>query len=128
MILHGKRVLLGISGGIAAYKMAQTVRLLKKLGAEVRCIMTPASCDFISPLTISTLCKHPVSIEFWDKSNGEWENHVEFGLWAELFVIAPLTANTLSKMAHGICDNLLLASYFSMKCPTVVAPAMDLDM
>lgn len=126
--MKDKRILLGITGGIAAYKITALIRLLKKSGAEVRCIMTPASCDFISPLTISTLCKNPVAIDFWNKSNGEWENHVEFGLWADLFVIAPLTANTLAKMANGICDNLLMATYFSMKCETIVAPAMDLDM
>lgn len=126
--MKDKRILLGITGGIAAYKITALIRLLKKSGAEVRCIMTPASCDFISPLTISTLCKNPVAIDFWNKSNGEWENHVEFGLWADLFIIAPLTANTLAKMANGICDNLLMATYFSMKCETIVAPAMDLDM
>jgi phosphopantothenoylcysteine decarboxylase/phosphopantothenate--cysteine ligase len=126
--MQGKRILLGITGGIAAYKIAFLIRLLKKSGAEVKCIMTPASCDFISPLVVSTLSENPVGIEFWNKQTGEWTNHVEYGLWADLFIIAPLTANSLSKMAHGSCDNLLLASYLSMKCPTIVAPAMDLDM
>ena len=124
----GKRILLGITGGIAAYKIAFLIRMLKKSGAEVRCIMTPASCDFISPLVASTLSDNPVGIEFWNKQTGEWTNHVEYGLWADVFVIAPLTASTLSKMACGNSDNLLLAAYLSMKCPTIVAPAMDLDM
>ena len=126
--MKGKRILLGITGGIAAYKIATLIRNLKKEGAEVRCIMTPASCDFISPLIVSTLSGNPVGIQFWNKSTGEWTNHVEYGLWAELFVIAPLTATTLSKMVAGNCDNLLLATYLSMKCPVLVAPAMDLDM
>ena len=126
--MQGKRILLGISGGIAAYKIASLIRLLIKSGAEVKCIMTPASCDFISPLTVATLSKNPVGIEFWDKSDGTWSNHVDYGLWADVFLIAPLTANTLHKIASGGCDNLLLATYLSMKCPTIVAPAMDLDM
>lgn len=126
--MQGKRILLGITGGIAAYKIAFLVRLLIKSGAEVKCILTPASSDFISPLVLATLSKNPVGIEFWDKKTGVWTNHVEYGLWADLFVIAPLTANSLAKMASGGCDNLLLATYLSMKCPTIVAPAMDLDM
>ena len=126
--MQGKRILLGITGGIAAYKIAFLIRMLKKSGAEVRCIMTPASCDFISPLVVSTLSENPVCIEFWNKQTGEWTNHVEYGLWADVLVIAPLTASTLSKMAIGNSDNLLLATYLSMKCPTIVAPAMDLDM
>ncbi len=126
--MQGKRILLGISGGIAAYKIATLIRLLIKSGAEVKCILTPASCDFISPLTVATLSKNPVGIEFWDKSDGTWSNHVEYGLWADVFLIAPLTANTLHKLAHGGCNNLLLATYLSMKCPVIVAPAMDLDM
>jgi phosphopantothenoylcysteine decarboxylase/phosphopantothenate--cysteine ligase len=126
--MQGKRILLGITGGIAAYKIAFLIRILKKKGAEVKCIMTPASSDFISPLVVSTLSGNPVGIEFWDKKSGVWSNHVEYGLWADLFVVAPLTANSLSKMANGSCDNLLLAAYLSMKCPTIVAPAMDLDM
>jgi phosphopantothenoylcysteine decarboxylase/phosphopantothenate--cysteine ligase len=126
--MQGKRILLGISGGIAAYKIASLIRLLIKSGAEVKCIMTPASSDFISPLTVATLSKNPVGIEFWDKNDGTWSNHVDYGLWADVFLIAPLTANTLHKLATGGCDNLLLATYLSMKCPTIVAPAMDLDM
>jgi len=126
--MKNKRILLGITGGIAAYKITSLIRLLMKSGAEVKCILTPASCDFISPLTVATLSKNPVGIEFWNKEDGSWNNHVEYGLWADLFVVAPLTTNTLSKMANGACDNLLLATYFSMKCQTIVAPAMDLDM
>lgn len=126
--MKGKNILLGITGGIAAYKVAYLIRNLKKLGAEVKCIMTPASCDFISPLVVSTLSGNPVGIEFWNKEDGSWNNHVEYGLWADVFVIAPLTANTLAKMATGSCDNLLLATYLSMKGNTIVAPAMDLDM
>jgi len=126
--MRGKRILLGITGGIAAYKIAFLIRLLKKNEAEVKCIMTPASCDFISPLVVATLSENPVGIEFWNKTDGTWNNHVEYGLWADIFLIAPLTANTLSKMASGSCDNLLLATYLSMKTKTIVAPAMDLDM
>lgn len=126
--MQGKRILLGISGGIAAYKIAYLIRILKKQGAEVRAIMTPASSDFISPLVVSTLTENPVHIEFWNKKTGEWANHVELALWADVLIIAPTTANTLAKMASGICDNLLLATYFSMKGKTIIAPAMDLDM
>jgi phosphopantothenoylcysteine decarboxylase/phosphopantothenate--cysteine ligase len=126
--MQGKRILLGITGGIAAYKIAFLIRMLKKSGAEVRCIMTPASCDFISPLVVSTLSVNPVGIEFWNKQTGEWTNHVEYGLWADVLLIAPLTASTLAKMTIGNSDNLLLATYLSMKGPTIVAPAMDLDM
>ncbi|MFM1916012.1 MAG: bifunctional phosphopantothenoylcysteine decarboxylase/phosphopantothenate--cysteine ligase CoaBC [Bacteroidota bacterium] len=126
--MQGKRILLGISGGIAAYKIAYLIRILKKQGAEVRAIMTPASSDFISPLVVSTLSENPVHIEFWNKETGAWTNHVELALWGDVLLIAPTTANTLAKMASGICDNLLLASYFSMKGKTIIAPAMDLDM
>ncbi len=126
--MQGKRILLGITGGIAAYKIAELIRLLTKSGAEVKCIMTPASCDFITPLTVSTLSKNPVAIHFWDKDSGEWENHVELGGWADLFLIAPLTANSLAKMVSGLSDNLLITTYLSAKCPVMVAPAMDLDM
>ena len=126
--MQGKRILLGITGGIAAYKIAFLVRILKKSGAEVKCIMTPASSDFISPLVLATLSGNPVGIEFWNKETGVWTNHVEYGLWADLFVVAPLTANSLAKMANGSCDNLVLATYLSMKAPVIVAPAMDLDM
>lgn len=126
--MRNKRILLGITGGIAAYKVAFLIRLLKKQEAEVKVIMTPASSAFISPLVVSTLSDNPVGIEFWDKTTGVWTNHVEYGLWADLFVIAPLTANSLSKLVSGSCDNLLLASFLSVKCPVMVAPAMDLDM
>ncbi|PWA10599.1 bifunctional phosphopantothenoylcysteine decarboxylase/phosphopantothenate--cysteine ligase CoaBC [Flavobacterium laiguense] len=129
-VLSGKNILLGISGGIAAYKTASLVRLFIKAGAHVQVIMTPASKDFITPLTLSTLSKNPVFSEFYnkDEKNEEWNSHVELGLWADLMVIAPATANTLSKMANGLCDNLLIACYLSAKCPVYFAPAMDLDM
>ena len=126
--MYGKRILLGISGGIAAYKIAYLIRLLKNLGAEVKCVMTPSASDFISPLVVSTLSQNPVSIEFWNKESGLWTNHVELALWADLYIIAPATANTIAKMASGICDNLLLACYYSSKSKTIIAPAMDLDM
>ena len=126
--MYGKRILLGISGGIAAYKIAYFIRLLKNQGAEVKCVMTPAASDFISPLVVSTLSQNPVAIEFWNKESGLWTNHVELALWADLFIIAPATANTIAKMASGICDNLLLACYYSSKSKTIIAPAMDLDM
>jgi phosphopantothenoylcysteine decarboxylase / phosphopantothenate---cysteine ligase len=126
--MYGKRILLGISGGIAAYKIAYLIRLLKNQGAEVKCVMTPSATDFISPLVVSTLSQNPVSIEFWNKESGLWTNHVELALWADLYIIAPATANTIAKMAHGICDNLLLACYYSSKSKTIIAPAMDLDM
>jgi phosphopantothenoylcysteine decarboxylase / phosphopantothenate---cysteine ligase len=129
-VLSGKKVLLGISGGIAAYKTASLVRLFIKAGAHVQVIMTPASKDFITPLTLSTLSKNPVHSSFYneDDENAEWNNHVELGLWADLIVIAPATANTMSKMVNGNCDNLLIATYLSAKCPVYFAPAMDLDM
>ena len=129
-VLSGKKILLGISGGIAAYKTASLVRLFIKAGAHVQVIMTPASKDFITPLTLSTLSKNPVFSEFYnkDEKNEQWNSHVELGLWADMMVIAPATANTLSKMANGLCDNLLIACYLSAKCPVYFAPAMDLDM
>lgn len=126
--MFGKRILLGITGGIAAYKIAYLIRLLKNQGAEVKCVMTPYASDFISPLVVSTLSQNPVSIEFWNKESGLWTNHVELALWADLYIIAPATANTIAKMASGICDNLLLACYYSSKSKTIIAPAMDLDM
>ena len=126
--MYGKRILLGITGGIAAYKIAYLIRILKKQEAEVKCIMTPASSDFISPLVVSTLSENEVGIEFWNKSTGKWTNHVEYAQWADVFLIAPATMNTIGKMANGLCDNLLLATYFSMKTKTIIAPAMDLDM
>ena len=129
-VLSGKRILLGVSGGIAAYKTASLVRLFIKAGAHVQVIMTPASKDFVTPLTLSTLSKNPVYSTFFNKDDEDekWNNHVELGLWADLMIVAPATANTLSKMANGTCDNLLIATYLSAKCPVYFAPAMDLDM
>ena len=129
-ILSGKNILLGISAGIAAYKTASLVRLFVKAGAHVKVVMTPASKDFITPLTLSTLSKNPVFSSFTsdDDENSVWNSHVELGLWANLMIVAPATANTLSKMSNGVCDNLLLATYLSAECPIYVAPAMDLDM
>ncbi|MFM2214528.1 MAG: Coenzyme biosynthesis bifunctional protein CoaBC [Bacteroidota bacterium] len=129
-VLSGKKIVLGVSGGIAAYKTASLVRLFIKAGAQVQVIMTPASKDFVTPLTLSTLSKNPVHSTFYNEEdeNAQWNNHVELGLWADLMVIAPATANTLSKMATGNCDNLLIATYLSAKCPVYFAPAMDLDM
>lgn len=126
-MLAGKKIVLGVSGSIAAYKAAVLVRLLIREGAQVKVIMTPSAIDFITPLTLSTLSKNPVLFEF-AKPEGQWNNHVDLGLWADALVIAPASANTLAKMAGGICDNLLLATYLSAKCPVFFAPAMDLDM
>lgn len=126
-MLKDKNILLGVTASIAAYKAANLVRALVKEGARVKVIMTPASHHFITPLTLSTLSKNPVHTEFSDK-DGNWVNHVEFGLWADMMVIAPASANTIAKMANGICDNLLLATYLSARCPVYFAPAMDLDM
>ncbi|RZJ65504.1 MAG: bifunctional phosphopantothenoylcysteine decarboxylase/phosphopantothenate--cysteine ligase CoaBC [Flavobacterium sp.] len=129
-VLSGKRIVLGISGGIAAYKTATLVRLFIKAGADVRVVMTPAAKDFVTPLTLSTLSKNPVLSSFYndDEQEANWNNHVELGLWADLMLIAPATANTLSKMATGNSDNFLVAVYLSAKCPVYFAPAMDLDM
>jgi len=129
-LLQEKKILLGVSAGIAAYKSAILVRAFIKQGAEVKVVMTPAAKDFVTPLTLSTLSKNPVHSTFYEKEseNELWNNHVDLGLWADYFVIAPATANTLSKMAHGKSDNLLLATYLSAKCPVYFAPAMDLDM
>ena len=126
--MHGKRIIVGVTGSIAAYKAAALVRLLVKEGAEVKVVMTELAKQFITPLTMATLSKHPVMVEFYNPENGDWHSHVDMGLWADLYLIAPATANTLGKMAHGIADNLLLTTYLSAKCPVVVAPAMDLDM
>ncbi len=129
-VLSGKKVILGVSGGIAAYKTASLVRLFITAGAHVQVIMTPASKDFVTPLTLSTLSKNPVYSTFYkdEEDNVQWNNHVELGLWGDLMVIAPATANTLSKMVNGNCDNLLIATYLSARCPVYFAPAMDLDM
>jgi phosphopantothenoylcysteine decarboxylase/phosphopantothenate--cysteine ligase len=125
-MLQGKKILLGVTGSIAAYKSALIVRQLVKSGAEVKVIMTPAAKDFITPLTLSTLSKNTVLQELFDEDS--WNNHVMLGRWADLMLIAPLSCNTLAKMANGFCDNLLMATYLSANCPVVVAPAMDEDM
>ncbi|WEK35850.1 MAG: bifunctional phosphopantothenoylcysteine decarboxylase/phosphopantothenate--cysteine ligase CoaBC [Candidatus Pseudobacter hemicellulosilyticus] len=125
-MFQGKKILLGITGSIAAYKSILLVRLLVKAGAEVKVVMTPAAKDFVTPLTLSTLSKHPVITDLFNEA--AWSNHVELGRWADLLLIAPLSCNTLSKMAHGGCDNMLLATYLSATCPVAVAPAMDEDM
>lgn len=127
-MLKGKHIILGVTGSIAAYKAAALIRLLVKEGAEVKVVMTALAKEFITPLTLATLSKHPVMVEFYNPENGDWNSHVSLGLWADLYLIAPATANTLGKMAHGIADNLLLTTYLSAKCPVMVAPAMDLDM
>ncbi|WP_456377969.1 bifunctional phosphopantothenoylcysteine decarboxylase/phosphopantothenate--cysteine ligase CoaBC [Lutibacter sp.] len=129
-VLSGKNILLGVTAGIAAYKTAHLVRLFIKAGANVKVVMTPASKDFVTPLTLSTLSKNPVVSTFFDKEdeNEAWNSHVDLGLWADYMLVAPATANTLSKMANGVCDNLLLATYISAKCKVYFAPAMDLDM
>ena len=126
--LAGRRILLGITGSIAAYKAAVLCRSLTTAGAEVRVVMTPLAKQFITPLTMATLSKNPILVEFFDPENGAWNSHVSLGLWADCYLIAPATANTLAKMAAGIADNLLLTTYLSARCPVVVAPAMDLDM
>lgn len=127
-MLKGKKILVGVTGSIAAYKAAFLVRLLVKAEAEVKVIMTDASKDFITPLTLSTLSKNPTLSKFTDGDQGEWNNHVDLGLWADAMLIAPASANTIGKMANGLCDNLLLATYLSARCPVFFAPAMDLDM
>ncbi len=127
-MLKGKKILLAVSGSIAAYKSAFFVRLLVKSGAEVRVVMTESATDFITPLTLATLSRHKVYRDFFNKETGEWDSHVELGLWADVMVVAPASANTLSKMANGNCDNLLMATYLSARCPVFFAPAMDLDM
>jgi phosphopantothenoylcysteine decarboxylase/phosphopantothenate--cysteine ligase len=129
-MLRGKKILLGVTGGIAAYKTTYLVRLLIKAGAEVRVVLSPSARDFVTPLSLSTLSKNPVYWEYYDtkSESGEWHNHVELALWADLMILAPLTANTLAKMASGQSDNFLMAVYLSAKCPVFFAPAMDLDM
>ena len=127
-MLQGKHIILGVTGSIAAYKAAVLCRLLVSAGAEVRVVMTPLAKQFVTPLTMATLAKHPVLVEFFNPENGEWNSHVSLGEWADCMVIAPATANTLAKMACGVADNLLLTTYLSAKCHVAVAPAMDLDM
>lgn len=127
-MLRGKHILLGITGSIAAYKAAMLCRLLKTAGAEVKVVMTPTAKEFITPLTMATLSKNPIAVEFYNPENGDWHSHISMGEWADCFVIAPATANTIAKMAHGIADNLLLTTYLSARCRTIVAPAMDCDM
>lgn len=128
MSLHSKKIVLGVSGGIAAYKATQIIRLLVKKGAEVKVIMTPLAKEFITPLTLATLSKNPIMVDFFDPTNGNWNSHVKTGLWADAYLIAPATANTMAKMANGIADNLLLTTYLSARCPVFFAPTMDLDM
>lgn len=127
-MLRGKNILVGVTGSIAAYKSAILIRLLIKEEANVKVIMTPSATDFISPLTLSTLSKNPVNLNFFNSKSGEWASHVELGLWADLYLIAPATANTIAKFANGICEDLLAAVYLSARCPVYLAPAMDLDM
>ncbi len=128
MSLQGKHILVGVTGGIAAYKVANIIREFKKRGAEVKVVMTPLAKQFITPLTLATLSQNPILVDFFNPENGEWNSHVSLGIWADLYLIAPATANSIGKMANGIADNLLLTSYLSAKCPVFLAPAMDLDM
>jgi len=127
-MLEGKHILLGITGSIAAYKAAILARLLVKEGAEVKVIMTDMAKDFITPLTMATLSKNPILVDHFDPQNGSWNSHISLGMWADLYVIAPVTANTIAKMSAGVADNLLLTTYLSARCPVMIAPAMDLDM
>jgi phosphopantothenoylcysteine decarboxylase/phosphopantothenate--cysteine ligase len=126
--MQGKKIIMGITGSIAAYKAAILIRLLIKQGAEIKVIMTPLAKEFITPLTIATLSKNPILVDFYNPENGDWNSHVDLGLWADLYLIAPATANTIAKMANGIADNLLLTTYLSARCPVCIAPAMDMDM
>ena len=127
-MLKGKKIIIGVTGSIAAYKAAMLIRLLVREQAEVKVVMTKLAGEFITPLTLATLSGNPVMFDFFNPENGEWNNHVKLGLWADAFVIAPATANTIGKMANGIADNLLLTTYLSAKCPVFIAPAMDKDM
>ena len=127
-MLKGKHIILGVTGSIAAYKAATLTRLLVKEGASVKVVMTPLAKEFITPLTMATLSKSPIMVDFYNPENGDWNSHVDLGLWADLYLIAPASANTIGKMAGGIADNLLLTTYLSANCPVMVAPAMDLDM
>ena len=128
MRLAGKHIILGVTGSIAAYKAAILTRLLIKEGAEVKVIMTPHAKECITPLTLATLSKNPILVDFFNPENGGWNSHVDLGLWADLFLIAPASANTMAKMASGVADNLLLTTYLSARCPVMLAPAMDMDM
>ena len=127
-MIQGKKIILGVTGSIAAYKIAFLIRLLKKEGADVQVLMTESACDFITPLTLATLSQRPVITTGFEQSNGEWHSHIEMGLWADLLLIAPVSANTISKMANGLADNILIATYLAARCPVFFAPAMDLDM
>lgn len=127
-MLNGKRVLVGVTASIAAYKAAVLVRELIKNGAEVKVVMTPLAKQFITPLTLATLSHNPILVEFFNPENGEWNSHVKLGMWADVYIIAPATANTIAKMATGVADNLLLTTYLSARCPVFISPAMDLDM
>ena len=127
-MLKDKNILVGVTGGIAAYKTATVIRLLVKEGANVKVIMTDHAKEFITPLTLSTLSKNPVLSEFYNPENGDWNSHIDLGLWADLYLIAPATANSIAKMAGGIADNLLLTTYLSARCPVLIAPSMDVDM
>src|SRR5688572_5133605 len=128
MKLLGKKILVGVTGSIAAYKIAELIRFLVKEGAEIQVIMTRSAHDFVTPLTLATLSNKPVLTEFSDPHSGSWNNHVALGLWADLYLVAPITANSLAKLAAGYCDDLLSATYLSARCPVILAPAMDLDM
>jgi phosphopantothenoylcysteine decarboxylase/phosphopantothenate--cysteine ligase len=127
-MLKGKKILIGVTGGIAAYKTASVIRLLVREGCEVKVIMTTHAKEFVSPLTFATLSGNPVISEFFDPENGSWNSHIKLGTWADLFLVAPATANTIAKMANGIADNLLLTTYLSCRCPVFLAPSMDVDM
>ena len=127
-LLKGKHIVLGITGSIAAYKACTLIRLLIKAGAEVQVVITPAGKEFITPLTLSTLTGKPVVSEFFDRRDGSWHSHVDLGQWADLMLVAPASASTIAKMAHGVADNMLITTYLSMKAPVMLAPAMDLDM
>lgn len=127
-MLKGKHLIVGITGSIAAYKAAHLIRLLVKEGCDVKVVMTPLAKEFITPLTVATLAKGPILVDFFNPENGEWNSHVDLGLWADAYLIAPATANTMAKMANGVADNLLLTTYLSARCPVFIAPAMDLDM
>jgi phosphopantothenoylcysteine decarboxylase/phosphopantothenate--cysteine ligase len=127
-MLRGKNILIGVTGGIAAYKIATVIRALVKEGASVKVIMTGHAKEFITPLTLATLSKNPVLTDFFDPQNGNWNSHIDLGIWANIYLIAPATANSIGKMAGGIADNLLLTTYLSARCPVIVAPSMDVDM